>query len=81
MNLDWYLIANLLQYYTDPVSGYVFRSRKDVFRYLKTGEISRHAFKPKNKCINVPELANDEISVSLHVAKHLNLLEFSCCFT
>lgn len=49
-------------YYTDPVSGYVFRSRKDVFRYLKTGEISRHAFKPKNKCINVPELANDEIS-------------------
>ncbi|RVW16401.1 Methyl-CpG-binding domain-containing protein 13 [Vitis vinifera] len=49
-------------YYTDPVSGYVFRSRKDVFRYLKTGEISRHAFKPKNKCINVPELPNDEIS-------------------
>ena len=64
----------------DPVSGYVFRSRKDVFRYLETGVISRHAFKPKNKCSNVPELANDEISVSLYVARHPNLLEFSCHF-
>ncbi|XP_031278326.1 uncharacterized protein LOC116136796 [Pistacia vera] len=36
-------------YYTDPVSGYVFRSKKDVFRYLETGEISRHAFKPSKR--------------------------------
>ncbi|KAJ0048730.1 hypothetical protein Pint_16094 [Pistacia integerrima] len=36
-------------YYTDPVSGYVFRSKKDVFRYLETGEISRHAFKPAKR--------------------------------
>ncbi|KAF5192742.1 hypothetical protein FRX31_017671 [Thalictrum thalictroides] len=34
-------------YYTDPVSGYVFRSRKDVMRYLKTGKLGKYAFKPK----------------------------------
>ncbi|KAK3224666.1 hypothetical protein Dsin_004528 [Dipteronia sinensis] len=32
-------------YYTDPVSGIIFRSKKDVLRYLETGEISRYAFK------------------------------------
>lgn len=33
-------------YYTDPVSGYVFRSKKDVFRYIETGDISKCAMKP-----------------------------------
>ncbi|XP_022759880.1 methyl-CpG-binding domain-containing protein 13-like isoform X2 [Durio zibethinus] len=36
-------------YYTDPASGYVFRSKKAVLRYLETGEIGRDAFLPKNK--------------------------------
>lgn len=57
----------LLQYYTDPRSGYKFRSKKDVLRYLETGEISRNAFKPKESCINNEELINSEISVSLHL--------------
>ncbi|KAK2664635.1 hypothetical protein Ddye_003209 [Dipteronia dyeriana] len=32
-------------YYTDPVNGIIFRSKKDVLRYLESGEISRYAFK------------------------------------
>ncbi|CAN6718804.1 unnamed protein product [Malus baccata var. baccata] len=51
-------------YYTDPDSGYVFRSKKDVFRYLETGEISKYAFKPKNICNNDLKLVNDEIASS-----------------
>lgn len=36
-------------YYTDPVSGYVFRSQKDALRYLETGEMSVCAIKPKKR--------------------------------
>ncbi|CAM8893772.1 unnamed protein product [Rhodiola kirilowii] len=35
-------------YYTDPISGYVFRSLKDSLRYIETGEPGRLAFKPKS---------------------------------
>ncbi|KAJ0534062.1 putative Methyl-CpG-binding domain-containing protein [Helianthus annuus] len=35
------------RYYTDPVTGYVFHSLKDVQRYLKTGNVGRLATKPK----------------------------------
>ncbi|KAI3757615.1 hypothetical protein L6452_05157 [Arctium lappa] len=35
------------RYYTDPVTGYTFRSFKDVQRYLKTGEVGKLAIKPK----------------------------------
>jgi len=34
-------------YYIDPVSGYEFRSLKDVHRYLKTGDIRQCAVRPK----------------------------------
>lgn len=34
-------------YYTDPVTGYVFRSLTDVQRYLRTGKLGRLAKKPK----------------------------------
>ncbi|KAJ0966717.1 hypothetical protein J5N97_023634 [Dioscorea zingiberensis] len=36
-------------YYIDPVTGYVFRSLKDTVHYINTGEISKHAFLPKNR--------------------------------
>ncbi|KAL7111654.1 hypothetical protein ACP275_05G103000 [Erythranthe tilingii] len=36
-------------YYTDPVSGYVFRSKLDVERYLKTNDINSCACRPKRK--------------------------------
>lgn len=38
-------------YYADPVTGYVFRTLKDVQRYTETGEISRHAFRPRRKSV------------------------------
>lgn len=47
-------------YYTDPVSGYVFRSMKDVRRYLDTGDIGRLAYKPPDK---------DEIDADLEDSK------------
>lgn len=34
------------QFYTDPVSGYVFRSKMDVLRYLESGDIGKCAIKP-----------------------------------
>ncbi|GMJ10956.1 hypothetical protein HRI_004764800 [Hibiscus trionum] len=34
-------------YYTDPVSGYVFCSKRTVLHYLETGEIAKTAFLPK----------------------------------
>ncbi|XP_052725190.1 methyl-CpG-binding domain-containing protein 13 isoform X2 [Vigna angularis] len=33
-------------FYIDPVSGYVFRSKKDALRYVKSGDISSCAIKP-----------------------------------
>uniref|UniRef100_A0A3Q7HTI3 MBD domain-containing protein n=1 Tax=Solanum lycopersicum TaxID=4081 RepID=A0A3Q7HTI3_SOLLC len=36
-------------YYTDPVHGYVFRSKKDVMRYLQTGDIRSCAVKPTKR--------------------------------
>lgn len=49
-------------YYTDPVSGHIFRSLKDVERYLKTGELGRHAYKPKDKIPITVELGDDKLS-------------------
>ncbi|PNY04952.1 methyl-CpG binding domain protein [Trifolium pratense] len=36
-------------FYIDPVSGYVFHSKKDVTRYLESGDISRCAMKPSRR--------------------------------
>ncbi|TKY60597.1 Methyl-CpG-binding domain-containing protein 13 [Spatholobus suberectus] len=38
-------------FYIDPVSGYVFRSKKDVLRYLESGDIRSCAFKPSRRQI------------------------------
>ncbi|WCJ36627.1 methyl-CPG-binding domain protein 13 [Euphorbia peplus] len=59
-------------YYTDPVSGYVFRSMKDALRYVETGELGRLAFKPKDISSNDMELLDDEAS-SPAVAKKQKL--------
>ncbi|XVF53628.1 hypothetical protein PTKIN_Ptkin05aG0113900 [Pterospermum kingtungense] len=48
-------------FYTDPVSGYVFRSMKDALRYVETGEPGRLASKPKNKGSNDEDLEEDNI--------------------
>ncbi|GAB4834379.1 hypothetical protein Ancab_032633 [Ancistrocladus abbreviatus] len=39
-------------FYINAEIGYVFRSRKDVDRYLETGVVSRHAYKRKNCGVN-----------------------------
>ncbi|XWS49907.1 hypothetical protein CRYUN_Cryun12cG0043300 [Craigia yunnanensis] len=49
-------------YYTDPASGYVFRSKKAVLRYLETGEIGRDAFLPKNTHSDDQNLINKDKS-------------------
>ncbi|GFP85153.1 methyl-cpg-binding domain-containing protein 13 [Phtheirospermum japonicum] len=36
-------------YYTDPVSGYVFRSKLDALRYVKTNDIRSCAIRPKKR--------------------------------
>ncbi|KAI3985366.1 hypothetical protein MKX01_033680 [Papaver californicum] len=51
-------------YYIDPVTGYVFHSRKDVFRYLATREIGKHASKPKNGVSYTVQLTDGEDSPS-----------------
>ena len=38
-----------LQYYIDPTNGYIFRSLKDIDRYLLTGKLGRHVTKTKPK--------------------------------
>nr|XP_011463825.1 PREDICTED: uncharacterized protein LOC101312827 isoform X2 [Fragaria vesca subsp. vesca] len=60
-------VANRIRrdpYYTDPVHGYIFRSKKDVIRYLQTGETSKHTIKPKSMCTNDLKLTDDEIALS-----------------
>ncbi|KAJ0967088.1 hypothetical protein J5N97_024005 [Dioscorea zingiberensis] len=37
-------------FYIDPVTGYIFRSRKDAFRFIESGVISKHVSRPKNSC-------------------------------
>ncbi|GFZ16484.1 nucleic acid-binding, OB-fold-like protein [Actinidia rufa] len=49
------------EYYTDPVSGYVFRSQKDALRYLESGDINRCALKPKKR--DELEFLNGETSL------------------
>ncbi|KAH9777792.1 hypothetical protein KPL71_007136 [Citrus sinensis] len=60
------------RYFTDPVSGYVFCSKKDVFRYLETGEISKYAFKPRKRGADASELVTDE-ALPFPYAKRLKL--------
>ncbi|XP_062025606.1 uncharacterized protein LOC133741913 isoform X1 [Rosa rugosa] len=60
-------VANRIRrdpYYTDPVHGYVFRSKKEVIRYLQTGETSKHTIKPKSMGTNDLKLTDDEIALS-----------------
>ncbi|KAH9721836.1 hypothetical protein KPL70_006528 [Citrus sinensis] len=60
------------RYFTDPVSGYVFCSKKDVFRYLETGEISKYAFKPRKRGADASELVTEE-ALPFPYAKRLKL--------
>ncbi|KAI9117880.1 hypothetical protein K1719_011022 [Acacia pycnantha] len=39
-------------YYKDPVNGYVFRSKKDAWRYIESGDITKCVFKPTKRQID-----------------------------
>ncbi|XVF09855.1 hypothetical protein REPUB_Repub07fG0132900 [Reevesia pubescens] len=56
-------------FYTDPVSGYAFRSMKDACRYVETGELGRLALKPKDKASNDEDLEEDNVSESASVER------------
>ncbi|KAK6117088.1 hypothetical protein DH2020_049133 [Rehmannia glutinosa] len=51
-------------FYTDPISGYIFRSKLDALRYLKTNDISSCACRPKKKESDDLSLIKNEIPSS-----------------
>ncbi|KAK6926262.1 Methyl-CpG DNA binding [Dillenia turbinata] len=61
-------------YYTDPVSGWVFRSLKSAFHFLKTGEVGKLAFKSKDGSSSSLAVTDDKIS-SPAVVKRQKLAE------
>ncbi|KAK6936467.1 Methyl-CpG DNA binding [Dillenia turbinata] len=61
-------------YYTDPVSGWVFRSLKSALHFLKTGEIGKLAFKPKDGSSSSLAVTDDKISSPV-VVKRQKLAE------
>ncbi|XP_052211499.1 uncharacterized protein LOC127814199 isoform X8 [Diospyros lotus] len=76
-------------YYTDPVTGYVFRSMKDALRYVETGDISRCAIKPKKReqigflngetSLNMDQLTGVETSTDLEGSQILKTPKEICC--
>ncbi|XP_057420249.1 methyl-CpG-binding domain-containing protein 13-like isoform X3 [Lotus japonicus] len=55
-------------YYKDPVSGYVFRSKKDVLRYLESGDIGSCVFKPHRS-----QIQNEDNLTPSRAGKRQNL--------
>ncbi|KAG6531352.1 hypothetical protein ZIOFF_005157 [Zingiber officinale] len=76
-------------FYIDPVSGYEFRSLKDAFRYIETGDIERCLCKPKKRRIsdlNTCEMESPVIAyvLALHESKIVDSKENKsekCLFT
>ncbi|XP_042467512.1 uncharacterized protein LOC122050687 [Zingiber officinale] len=69
-------------FYIDPVSGYEFRSLKDAFRYIETGDIERCLCKPKKRRIS--DLNTCEMESPLHESKIVDSKENKsekCLFT
>ncbi|XP_065858225.1 methyl-CpG-binding domain-containing protein 13-like [Euphorbia lathyris] len=60
-------------FYTDPASGYVFRSKRDVQRYLETGDINACAILPKKRDIedeSLPSSATKRQKLEHSVTSH-----------
>lgn len=62
----YFFLTSLVQYYTDPVNGYVFRSRKDAIQYIETGQVSKYAIKPKNRNTSDLYTSKKESHVSMN---------------
>ncbi|XP_043725127.1 uncharacterized protein LOC122671763 isoform X2 [Telopea speciosissima] len=57
-------------YYIDPVTGYEFRSKKDVFRYLESGDLGKCAIRPKKRQISDMESIDGEVSAPTAAKTH-----------
>ncbi|XP_057446248.1 methyl-CpG-binding domain-containing protein 13-like [Lotus japonicus] len=60
-------------FYIDPVSGYTFRSIKDVDRYLASGKIGRNAFKSKDNDKAIMVLKDEKFSARMPKKENINL--------
>lgn len=75
------MFVSILQFYTDPVSGYAFRSRLDALRYLKTNDIGSCAIKPKKRDeLGDLELIKNEIPVSELLPWPFPSVDVNFCF-
>ncbi|XBI87435.1 hypothetical protein VPH35_025529 [Triticum aestivum] len=60
------------QYYTDPVSPYVFRTLKSALHYVKTGKLTKRSLVQRT---SVDELYNFEKSANLHESFRKRLMK------
>ncbi|CAH9094217.1 unnamed protein product [Cuscuta epithymum] len=69
-------------FYTDPVSGYIFRSKKDVWRYIETGDIQKCVMKPLKKdlgsTLSDTSHANENSSPKPRVPRNKKALNAKC---
>ncbi|KAJ8642832.1 hypothetical protein MRB53_004580 [Persea americana] len=49
-------------YYTESATGYIFRSLRDVIRYLETGDVGIHVSKPKKMCTSAKDSTDNKPS-------------------
>ncbi|KAK4400746.1 hypothetical protein Sango_1180700 [Sesamum angolense] len=62
-------------YYTDPVS-YVFRSKLDALRYLKTNDIGSCACRPKKRELDDLKLIKNKVTLNPFGVSQAELLDF-----
>lgn len=62
------MIIGCMQYYTDPVSGYIFRSKLDALRYLDTGDINLCAIRPRKKDADGNEVVSPSTIAKIQVS-------------
>lgn len=72
-----FMSAWSLQLYTDPVHGYKFHSKKEVLRYLQTGDATSCARRPTKR--NVASTTKDD-SVSHIFLDPPSLYTHHCCY-
>ncbi|KAK4422647.1 Methyl-CpG-binding domain-containing protein 13 [Sesamum alatum] len=59
-------------YYTDPISGYVFRSKLDALRYLKTNDIASCACRPKKRELDDLEMIKNKVVSTVPASEQLS---------
>ncbi|KAK1419110.1 hypothetical protein QVD17_28268 [Tagetes erecta] len=52
-------------YYLDPLSEYVFLSKKDVLRYLESGDVMKCVMRPYRRNVNNDDIHNINLTISL----------------